>query len=111
MAAANVRDLRAALELFEHAVERRQPCADEIGAVSGPEEPVDAARHAVAVIAPVQALAALEGFGEPRLVVIDRRQQAEAADHGDRAFVVGEHRRLLRRHREGVVVLVVGDEA
>ena len=102
MAAADVGDLRAALELFDHAVERRQPLGDQVGAVAGPEEPLDAAEQAVAVLAPVQALAALEGFGELRLVVIDRRQQAEAAGHGDRAVLVGEHRRLLGRHRERV---------
>ena len=78
MAAADVGDLGAALELLDHAVERRQPLGDQMRAVAGTEEALDAAEQAVAVLAPVQALAGLERLGELRLVVIDRRQQSRS---------------------------------
>ena len=77
--AADIRDACAALKLFDDSIEGGQPFGNQMPAVSGTEEPLDAAEQAVAVLAPVQALAGLEGLGELRLVVIDGRKEAEGA--------------------------------
>ena len=63
MTAADVGHLGAALELADHAVERRQPLGHQMRLVAGAEEALDAAEQAVAVIAPADALAGLEGLG------------------------------------------------
>ena len=83
VAAADVGHLGAALELGHHAVERRQPLRHEMRLVAGAEEPLDAAEQAVAVIAPADALAGLEGLGELRLVGEDGGERVEAAGHVD----------------------------
>ena len=110
VAAADVHDLGAALKLFGHAVERRQPVGDQVGLVAGAEEALDAAEQAVVVVAPAQLLAGLERRGELRLVVEHRGERVIAAGHADRAILVGEHRGLLRGQREGALCGVVGHE-
>ena len=111
VAAADVGHLGAALELVDHAVERRQPLAQQVRLVAGPEEPLDAAEQAVAVLAPADALAGLEGLGQLRLVGEHGGQRIEAARHVDGAVLVGEHGGLLGRQRERAGRRVVGDEA
>ena len=55
MAAADVGDARAALELRDDAVERRQPAADQVGVVAGPEEALAALEDVVDVLVPADA--------------------------------------------------------
>ena len=111
VAATHVGDLGAALELRRP--RRPAPAATrrEVRLVAGPEEALDAAEQAVAVVAPAQALAGLEGFRELRLVGEHRGERVEAAGHVDGAVLVGEYRRLLGRKREAPGGRVVGDEA
>ena len=68
MAAADVGDARAALELLDDAVERRQPRADQVGVVAGPEEPLAAVVDVVVVLVPADAGAAADGLGDARRV-------------------------------------------
>ena len=58
VAAADVGHRRAALELLDDAVERRQPLGDQVGVVPGPEEPLAAVVHVVDVLVPADAVAA-----------------------------------------------------
>jgi hypothetical protein len=109
--ATDVRHPRAAFELGDHTLERRQPVRHQMRLVTRPEEALDAAEQAVAVFAPADALAGLEGFGKPRLVAIDGAQRIKAAGHVHRAVFDREHRRLLGAHRERAGRGVIGDEA
>ena len=111
VAAADVGDLRSALQLLHHAVQSRQPSGEEVRPIARPEEALDAAEQAVATIAPADAFAGAEGLLETRLVGEHRRERVEAAGHVHHAGIVREYRRLLGRQREGLFARVVGDEA
>jgi hypothetical protein len=65
MAAADVCDLRAALEPVDDAVERRQPARDEVGVVAGTEESFTAVEYVVAVLVPADAGAAERRLRDP----------------------------------------------
>jgi hypothetical protein len=69
MAATDVGDLGATLELFDHAIEGRQPLLHEMVVISGPEETGDRAEQAAGLIAPGHALAGLEGCLHLRLII------------------------------------------
>src|SRR3954468_7531412 len=66
--ATNVGDLRAALELFDHAIKRGQPFLHEMVLVAGAEEAGRAAEQAFAAPVPADALAALECVRDFRFV-------------------------------------------
>ena len=56
MPAADVGHRRAALELLDDAVERRQPASEtQVGVVAGAEEPLAALVHVVHVVVPADA--------------------------------------------------------
>ena len=60
MAAADVGDLGAALELRPRRRQRRDPLGHEVRLVAGAEEPLGAAEQAVVVLVPAHPLAAPE---------------------------------------------------
>ena len=68
MAAADVGDQRAALELVDDAVERRQPLGDQVRVVAGPEEPLAALVHVVDVLVPAEPVAAARLLDDLRRV-------------------------------------------
>ncbi|MNS03674.1 hypothetical protein D3C72_350170 [compost metagenome] len=84
MAAADVGDLGAFLQLGHHAVEGRQPFGDQVRFVAGTEETFGAAEHARMVIAPRQGAIAAHGFNQFVLVVEERRDHPDAAGDIDR---------------------------
>jgi hypothetical protein len=111
VAAADVGDDRAGLQLLDHAVERRQPVGDQMGAVVGGERPLRAVEQVVVVLVPADAAARLKALGDP-LPAVDGGDRA--LDHPrevERAIVVGEHERVLDRQRVPVRLRVVGHVA
>ena len=88
MAAADVRDFGAALELLLHPLEGRDPLLDEEGGIAAAEEPLDAAEQALMVLVPADAVAGAEGRGDLRLVEIGRGDHVEGAGDVDRAGLV-----------------------
>src|SRR5215218_7763268 len=75
VAAADVRDPGAALELLDHALERRQPCGHDVRVVAGPEEALAALEHVVAVFAPAEAAAVARRLDN--VLVVARRAEGE----------------------------------
>ena len=97
MAAADVRDLPAALQLLDDAVERREPGREQVGVVAGPEEALAALEHVVVVLVPADALPALRTLDDPRRVDHRAERDLEEPRQVRRAVLVGQRRRLLRR--------------
>lgn len=60
MAAADVGDLGAGVELVDHAIQRRQPFGHQVRVVAGAEEALGAVEQAGVVFAPFHALAGAE---------------------------------------------------
>ena len=111
MAAADVGDHRAALQLLDDAVERRQPLGHEMGAVVGGEAALRTVEQVVVVLVPADAAAFAEALGDP-LPAVDGGDRA--LDHPrqvDRPAVVREHERVLDRQRVPVRVRLVGHVA
>ena len=100
MAAADIRDLGAALELVDDAVERRQPLLHQLVLVGGAEEARGAAEQAFGAVVPADALAGPERFRDFRLVQHEGRHHVADRAHEIGAVLVGEHHRLLGEHRK-----------
>lgn len=84
MTASDISDATATFKLGDHPVESRQPFADDVVLVAGPEEPGDGAEHAGALIAPCHTTAVLESGLDFFKVGMDRCHTAERANHVDR---------------------------
>src|SRR6267143_4589324 len=63
-AAAHVGDFGAGFKLGLHALQRRNPRANEVGCVAGPEEFLAAMKHGIVVLMPAHACTGAEGFGD-----------------------------------------------
>jgi hypothetical protein len=67
VAAAHVSDPGTGTELCLHPVEGGQPAGDEVGDVSGAEEPLAAVEYLAVVLVPTDSAAGSERLGDPRL--------------------------------------------
>ena len=101
VAAADVGHPRARPQLLDDAVERGQPRVHQVREIAGAEEPLGPLEQVVVVLVPAHALAGPEALGDVGLVLDERRKQLEGARDEDRAVVMGERERLLRREPEG----------
>ena len=101
VAAADVGDLGARLELGRHAGQRGQPLLDEARAVGVAVERGDAAEQPLVVLAPAHAPAGLEGGERLRLVGPHGGDDLPGVRQEHGARVVGEDRGLLRRQLVG----------
>src|SRR6266481_7519872 len=63
-AAAHVGDFGAGFKLGLHTLQRRNPRANEVGCVAGPEEFLAAMKHGIVVLMPAHACTGAEGFGD-----------------------------------------------
>ena len=99
MAAADVGDARAALQLRLDAVERRDPGADQVAEVARAKEALGAVEQDRILVAPVEPAAGAEGLRDARLGLHRRGDHLERAGEKGRARLVGERRRLLGRQR------------
>ena len=112
MAAADVGDERAALQLVDDAVERGQPLGDQVGVVAGPEEALAALVDVVHVLVPAEAR---RRCGPPRRSCGESMHRAERdlEEPGQvgRAVRIGQRDRLLGRQRVAAAVGVVVDVA
>ena len=111
VAAADVGDLRAAFELLLHSVQRRNPLADQVGAVAGPEEPLGPAEQPVIVLVPAHALAAAKGLENLIFVGVQGRDRVVDAEDVERAVLIGQRERVLIGQRVAVALGVVGHVA
>ena len=107
VAAADVGDECAALELVDDALERWQPLRHQVGVVAGAEEPLAAFVDVVDVLVPAEAVAAARALDDRRRV--DHRPDRSLEQTGQirRAARVGECDRLLGRQRVAATVRVV----
>jgi hypothetical protein len=111
MAAADVGDLRPALELLHGAVEGGQPVRNERAAVGVPEEGGDATEEALVVGSPGDPLAGAKRPGGLLFVDPHRRRDVVGGSEQRGAVWVGEHGRVLGRQLVGLgrgVVLDIG---
>ncbi|MNE97062.1 hypothetical protein D3C80_1953550 [compost metagenome] len=69
MTAADIRHLGPGLQFIDHAFKCRQPLADQMRAVAGPEETLGAAEHAGVVITPGKCAIAAHGRDQFVLVM------------------------------------------
>ncbi len=99
MAATDIGDARATLELRLDAVERGQPFADEMRGIAAAEEPLGAAKQAGIVLVPTDTLAGAERLGDLGLVADHRGDDLESAGHEGRAALLSEDHRLFGRQR------------
>ena len=111
VAAAEVGDRGAALELGLDAVQRRDPLGQQVHQVPRPEEPLAAGEDVLVVLAP-----AVPGPGAERLLDVvlglERAEgELEGAGQEHRAGRVGQRERLLGRHRVRRAAGVVLDVA
>ena len=97
MAAADVGDAGAALQVLDDAVERGQPGRDEVRVVAGPEEPLAAVVDVVVVLVPADSGAAACGVGDPRRIEHRAERDLEEPGQVGRAVVVGQRDGLLGR--------------
>ena len=111
VAAADVGDAGAPLELVGDAVERRQPRVDEIGVVARPEEALAALVDVMVVLVPAEAGPGAGGVGDPRRVQHRAERVLKQPRQIRRAVLVAERDRLLGRQAVGALARVVGDEA
>ena len=81
--AADIRHQRASTELRHDAVERRQPCIDEVGVVTRAKKPLGAVEESMVVLVPAHATPGLEGLGDFRLVPEHRGDDVEGARDED----------------------------
>ena len=109
VAAADVGDTGAALELLDDAVERGQPRRDEVGVVAGAEEPLAAVVHVVDVLVPAEPVAGARGLGDLRRVDHRAERELEEARQVRRALRVGERDGLLGGERVAAGLGVVAD--
>ena len=77
--ATDVGDRRAAFELRNDAVQRRQPGRDEIVVIAGPEEAARRAEQTLRLIAPADALAGAKRGLDHRLVLHHDHREIEGA--------------------------------
>lgn len=85
MPATYIRNLRAALEFRDHAIECRQPLTHEMPLVARAKEALNFAKEAIAPITPAKPFAAFERLRELRFIGKDRGERQEAAGHEHRA--------------------------
>ncbi len=111
VAATDVGHRDAGAQLLDHAVERRQPLGQQAGAVGVAIERRHAAEQAAVVVAPGHALAAAERLERLVLVEPHRGRRVPGVRDVQRAVLVGQHQRLLRRQFVGVADRVVRDVA
>lgn len=95
MTASNIRDVHAAFELLDDALQGRQPGVDQIGIVAWTEEPFRTAKQTRAMIVPPDAIAGLECLPHLFFIEPQRGQELECACHEGRAVFIGEHQLLL----------------
>jgi hypothetical protein len=67
-----IRNLRAALEFRDHAIECRQPLTHEMPLVARAKEALNFAKEAIAPITPAKPFAAFERLRELRFIGKDR---------------------------------------
>ncbi len=109
--AADVGDLRAALQLLLDSVQGRNPLGDEVRAVAGPEESLGATEQAMVVLVPTHPLAAAKRLDDLLFVGIQRCDRVIHAEDVERAVFVRQRKRVLVRQRVAVALRVVGDIA
>ena len=81
MAAADIGDLRAALQFVDDAIERRQPAADQIVVVARAKEASHRTEQAARLITPSDAVAGLERRLDLLLIVEQRGHHVKGAGH------------------------------
>ncbi len=111
MATADVGDERAALELLDDAVERRQPVRDEVGVVARAEEALAPLVDVVDVLAPAQSRAAARYLGDPRGVDHGADRDLKEPRQVGGTARIGERDRLLRWQTVEAAVGVIVDVA
>ena len=109
--ASDVGDGRAALELLDEAVDRREPVAEQMHPVQRAERALRAVEEIVVMLVPSEPVAGQEPLGDLLAALDHRGHGAVDPRHRDGARLVGEHERVLGREHVGVVGGVVGDEA
>ena len=110
MAAADVRDARARLELVLDPVERGDPLARQMGAIAGAEEPLGALEQARVMIAPGERAVAGERGLDLLHVHEHRPERIHRPRHEHRRCVVRQRHRRLRAQRIPIRLGVVLDE-
>ena len=111
MAAADVGDRRAPLQLGHDPVERGQPLGDQVRVVAGPEEALTALVHVVHVLVPAEPGAAARRLGDLRRVEHRAQRDLEEPGQVGGAVRIGERHGLLRRQGVAAAVRVVVDIA
>ncbi len=111
MAATDVGDGGAALELLDDAIERRKPRRDEIRVVPRAEEPLASFMHVVDMVVPTDAVPVARSLDDPRRVGDRAEGDLEEAGQVRGAVLVGERRSLLGRQGVAPAVGFVDDIA
>ena len=107
--ATDIRDLRPSPQLILDALERRDPLADQVGAVPRTEELLGPEKQLRVVLMPAEPFARPEPLGDLLPVLVRGADDVVAAEQVDRAVLVGERHRLLRRKLERIRSRVVFD--
>jgi hypothetical protein len=79
MTAPDVGDPGPPIELRYDAVQRREPCGDQVSCVGGPEEPLGAVEQRVIMLVPPDPAAASERGSDFGLIAGDRHRDLKRA--------------------------------
>ena len=111
VAAADVGDERAPLQLVHDPVEGGQPRADQVGVVAGPEEPLAALVHVRHVLVPAEPGPGARRVDDVRGVGHRAEGDLEEPGQVGRAVRIGQRDRLLGRQQVPAAVRVVAHVA
>src|SRR5208282_2718460 len=106
LAAPNIGDARAGLELSLDAVQGRNPGTDEVCCIAWPEEFLASMKHIFIMLIPTHACAGSEGLGNPGNCGQRAEGQLESARKISGTVFVRERKRLLFAQTELASLLV-----
>ena len=111
MTAAHICDAGTGPQLVLHALQGGNPLGDQVRAVGRPEGPLGSLEQRVAVLVPAHSPSGAEALHDAWGHAHHRRHTLEDPGQTDRARVVGQDERLLRRQFIGLGRGVVAQEA
>src|SRR3984885_16031398 len=111
LAAPNIGDARAGLELGLDAVQGGNPRTDQVCCIAWPEEFLAAMKHIFIMLIPTHACAGSEGFGNPGNCGQRAEGQLEGAGKISGTVFVRQGKCLLLAQTELASLLVIGDVA